>query len=71
MFQLPAAATFDYAENLQIGRILAAGPSVDLSVVEAASRMTVPKSLASSVTETCLIALAVIAGLRWRRRRQS
>jgi hypothetical protein len=67
MFQ----AAFDYAENLQIGRMLAAGPSVDLSVVEAASRMAVFKSFASSVTETCVIPLAVITGLRWRRRRQS
>ena len=66
-----AAAAFDYAENIQIGRMLAAGPSIDSRVIEAASRMMLFKSLASSVTETCVIALAVVAGLRWRRRRQS
>ncbi len=69
---LPAAtAAFDYAENIQIGRMLAAGPGVESGVIEAASRMTMFKSLASSVTETCVIVLAVIAGLRWQRRRQS
>ena len=66
-----AAAVFDYAENIQIGRMLAAGSNVDSSVIEAASRMTLVKSLLSSVTDTCVIALAVIAGLRWQRRRRS
>lgn len=65
-----AAAAFDYAENLQIGRMLAAGSSIDSSVIEAASRMTVFKSVMSSITETCVIVLAIIAGLRWRRRRR-
>lgn len=64
-----AAAVFDYAENIQIGRMLAAGSNVDSDVIEAASRMTVLKSLISAMTETCVIVLAVIAGLRWQRRR--
>jgi hypothetical protein len=69
---LPAvAAGFDYAENIQIGRMLAAGASIETGVIETASRMTLLKSLVSSVTETCVIVLAIIAGLRWQRRRQS
>jgi hypothetical protein len=66
-----AAAAFDYAENIQIGRMLAAGSNVESGAIEAASRMTVLKSLLSSASETCVIVLAVIAGLRWQRRRQS
>jgi len=65
-----AAAAFDYAENVQIGRMVAAGPTIETGVTETASRMTVLKSLASFVTETGLIVLGIIAGLRWRRRRQ-
>ena len=64
-----AAAAFDYAENIQIARMLATGSGVETAVIEAASRMTVLKSLFSSASETCVIVLAVIAGLRWRRRR--
>ena len=64
-----AAAAFDYAENIQIARMLAAGSGVETAVIEAASRMTVLKLLFSSASETCVIVLAVIAGLRWRRRR--
>ena len=65
-----AAAGFDYAENVQIGRMLAAGPTIDSAVIEAASRMTLLKSLFSSATETCVVVLAVVAGLRWRRGQQ-
>ena len=69
---LPAvAAAFDYAENIQIGRMLAAGANIETGVIDAASRMTLFKSVASSVTETCVIVLTIIAGLRWQRRRQS
>jgi hypothetical protein len=66
-----AAAAFDYAENVQIGRMLTVGSNIDSGVIETASRMTVLKSLFSSASETCVIVLAVIAGLRWQRRRQS
>jgi hypothetical protein len=64
-----AAAAFDYGENIQIARMLAAGSNIESTVIEAASRMTVLKSLFSSVSETCAIVLAVIAGVRWQRRR--
>ena len=63
------AAGFDYAENVQIGRMLAAGSTIDSAVIEAASRMTLFKSLLSSATETCVVVLVAIAGLRWRRGR--
>jgi hypothetical protein len=66
-----AAAAFDYAENLQISRMLAAGSGVDSAVIETASQMTLLKSLISSATETCVVVLAVIAGLRWRQRHHS
>jgi hypothetical protein len=65
-----AAAGFDYAENALIGRMLAAGPSVDPAIVEAASRMTVVKSLLVSVNETLVIIVVVLAALRWRRHPQ-
>jgi hypothetical protein len=64
-----AVAAFDYAENIQIGRMLAAGASIDTGTIETASRMTLLKSLTASVAETCVIVLAVLAGLRWRSQR--
>jgi hypothetical protein len=65
-----ATATFDYAENAEIGRMLAAGPNVHSDVIEAASRMTVLKSMVGVANETVVLVLAVIVGLRWRRGRR-
>ena len=65
-----AAAGFDYAENVFIGRMLAAGPAIDSAVIESASQMTQVKSLISSLNEMLVIFLAVLAALRWRRRRE-
>jgi hypothetical protein len=69
---IPTAATagFDYAENIQIGRMLAAGPTVDASVIETASRMTVCKSFSAAANEAGIIILAVAAAMRWRRRKE-
>jgi hypothetical protein len=65
-----ATAGFDYAENFQIGRMLAAGPDIEASVVETASRMTVLKSMIGAANEICVLIFAIIAGMRWQRRRQ-
>lgn len=61
-------AGFDYAENVQIGRMLAAGPGVDSAVIEMASRMTQLKSLIGAANETCVLVLAGIVAMRWRRK---
>jgi hypothetical protein len=62
-----AAAGFGYAENVLIGRMLAVGPTIDSAVIESASQMTLAKSLLSSLNETLVIVLAVLAAVRWRR----
>jgi hypothetical protein len=65
-----AVAGFDYAENLQIGRMLAAGPAVDSGVIETASLMTRLKSMIGGLNEIAVIALVLLAAARWRRQRQ-
>lgn len=69
---VPSAATagFDYAENFQIGKMLAAGPGVDASVIETASKMTLLKSLVGGANDTGIIALVAVAAVRWRRGQQ-
>ena len=61
-------AVFDYAENYEIGRMLAAGPDVDAGIVEMASRLTVAKSMCGAASEMLVIGAAVMLFLRWRRR---
>jgi len=63
-----ATACFDYAENIEIGRMLAAGPNVDAAIIETASRLTIAKSMCGAVTEIGVLALAGAVFLRWRRR---
>ena len=63
-----AAAVFDYGENIQIGRMLSAGPNVDAAVIETASRLTTVKSLCSAASEVAVLTLAMVVFLRWRRR---
>ena len=69
---LPSIVTagFDYTENFQIARMLAAGPGVDGAIVETASRMTLIKSLVGAVNETGVIVLVVMVAMRWRRQQQ-
>jgi len=63
-----AAAVFDYGENIQIGRMLSAGPNVDAAVIETASRLTIVKSMCGAASEIAVLALAAVVFLRWRRR---
>lgn len=68
LFPSLASAGFDYAENVQIARMLAVGPTIDSAVIETASRMTMIKSIATSLNEALVIGLAVVAAMRWRSR---
>ena len=62
-----AAAGFDHLENARIAAMLAAGTSVDATLVGAASRATQIKSAFTVVTEVLVL---VLAFRFWRRRRE-
>jgi hypothetical protein len=66
-----ATAWFDYIENDGIAAMLAAGPQAGDELIERASFWTRAKSLAGLATESMCVALAAIAFVRWRHRRQS
>ncbi|MBX3532575.1 MAG: hypothetical protein KF849_18405 [Rhizobiaceae bacterium] len=65
-------AIFDWLENSAVAAILNAGPDgVTADMVAAASRWTLLKSGVSTVVYTAVLVLAVIAGWRLWKRRQS